>query len=183
MFKCRNTSAVAVGASSHMACLLFNAEAGVKPNVVSYRGSGPALNDVVAEQIDYICEQTMGLTEQVKAGSVKAFAISSDARSPALANVPTSKEAGLPRYNLSVWSAVFAPKGTPEAVVAKLNVAVGAALDDKSVAERLLAVGATVAPKNERASKYLGDLVGKEIVRWEPILKSAAATAGLEKSK
>lgn len=172
-----------VGASSHMACLLFNAEAGVKANVVSYRGSGPALNDVVAEQIDYICEQTMGLTEQVKAGTVKAFAISSAERSPAMPNVPTSKEGGLPRYDLSIWSAIFAPSGTPDGVIKALNAAVTAALDDKATADRLLALGATVAPKNERSPKYLADLVAKETVRWEPILKTAAASAGVEKQK
>lgn len=172
-----------VGASSHMACLLFNAEAGLKVNVVSYRGSGPALNDVVAEQIDYICEQTMGLAEQVKAGAVKAFAISSPARSPALPNVPTSKEAGLPRYDLSVWSAVFAPAGTSPAVIKALNTAIDKTLDEKSTADRLLALGATVAPKKERSPQYLGDLFGRETVRWEPILKSAAASAGSETKK
>ncbi len=171
-----------VGASSHMACLLFNAEAGLKANVVSYRGSAPALNDVVSGQIDYLCEQTMGLAEQVKAGTVKAFAISSAERSPALPQVPTAREAGLPRYNLSVWSAVFAPAGTPGAVIGRLNGAVSAALDDPSTAKRLLALGATVAPRNERSPKYLGELVAKETSRWEPILRSAAATAGLEKT-
>lgn len=170
-----------VGASSHMACLLFNAEAGVKVNVVSYRGSAPALNDVVSGQIDYLCEQTMGLTEQVKAGTVKAFAISASDRSPALPNVPTSKEAGLPRYNLSVWSAVFAPKGTPEAAINRLNAAISAALDDQATVKRLLALGATVAPRNERSPKYLGELVARETTRWDPILRSAAATAGVEK--
>ena len=170
-----------VGASSHMACLLFNAEAGLNVNVVSYRGSGPALNDVVAGQIDYICEQTMGLTEQVKAGSVKAFAISSADRSPALPTVPTSREGGLPRYTLSVWSAVFAPHGTPPAVIATLNGAVSKALDDQATADRLLALGATVAPKAERVPKYLAELVGKETKRWDPILRSAAAKAGVEK--
>lgn len=172
-----------VGSSSHMACLLFNAEAGVKVNVVSYRGSAPALNDVVAEQIDYICEQTMGLTEQVKSGSVKAFAISSNERSPALPSVPTSKEGGLSRYDLSVWSAVFAPTGTPPAAIKVLNSALDKALDDKATVSRLLAVGATVAPKKERVPQYLADLVAKETKRWDPILKSAAATAGIEKAK
>lgn len=172
-----------VGASSHMACLLFNAEAGLKVNVVSYRGSGPALNDVVAEQIDYICEQTMGLTEQVKAGAVKAFAISSPERSPALPNVPTAKEAGLPRYDLSVWSAIFAPTGTPPAAIKTLNTAVDKALDDKGTIDRLLALGATVAPKKERSPQYLGDLVARETTKWEPILKTAAQNAGSETKK
>ncbi len=166
-----------VGASSHMACLLFNAEAGAKVNVVSYRGSGPALNDVVAGQIDYVCDQTMGMTEQIKAGTVKAFAIASAERSPVLPTVPTAKEGGLPRYDLSIWSAIFAPKGTPDAIVKALNAAVDKTLDDKSVNDRLMALGGTAAPKKERSPKYLADLVSKETVRWEPILKSAVAAS------
>lgn len=169
-----------VGASSHMACLLFNAEAGVAPNVVSYRGSGPALNDVVAGQIDYICEQTMGVTEQIKGGTVKAFAVGAPARSPALPDVPTSKEGGLGRYELSIWNAVFAPKGTPRDVIMKLNAAVDRALEDPSVKSRILALGGTAVPKNERSPGYLAELVKKETARWDPILKRAAA-AGPDK--
>ncbi len=172
-----------VGASSHMACLLFNAEAGVKVNVVSYRGSGPALNDVVAGQIDYLCEQTMGLAEQVKAGTVKAYAIAAPQRSPVLPNVPTAQEAGLGRYNLSIWSAVFAPKGTPAPVIATLNAAIEKALDDKSVVEKIQALGGTVAVKKDRSAKFLGELVAKETVKWDPILRTAAASAGADKQK
>ena len=170
-----------VGASSHMACLLFNAEAGAKVNVVSYRGSGPALNDVVAGQIDYVCDQTMGMTEQIKSGNVKAFAIASPTRSPALPSVPTAKEGGMPRFDLSIWSAIFAPKGTPDAIVKTLNAAVDKTLDDKTVNARLIALGGTAAPKKDRSPKYLSDLVAKETVRWEPILKSALAASASEK--
>lgn len=166
-----------VGASSHMACLLFNAEIGANVNVVSYRGSAPALNDVVAGQIDYICEQTMGVNEQIKPGNVKAFAVGSAQRSPALPEVPTSKEGGLPRYTLSIWSGLFAPKGTPADVIAVFNQAADKALEDATVKSRMLALGGTVAPKNERSQQYLVDLVRKETVRWEPILKQAAAAA------
>ena len=172
-----------VGASSHMACLLFNAEVGAKVNVVAYRGSGPALNDVVAGQIDYVCDQTMGMTEQINSGSVKAFAISSPDRSPVLPTLPTSKEGGFPRFDLSIWSAIFAPKGTPDAVVATLNAAVEKALDDKSVIDRIQALGGTVAPKKERSPKYLNDLVSKETVRWDPILKTALAASAAEPKK
>jgi tripartite-type tricarboxylate transporter receptor subunit TctC len=164
-----------VGASSHMACLLFNTEAGAKVNVVSYRGSGPALNDVIAGQIDYVCDQTMGMTGQITSGAVKAFAIASPARSPALPTVPTAKEGGMPRYDLSIWSAIFAPKGTPDAVVKTLNAAVDKTLDDKSVQKRLIKLGGTPAPKKERSPKFLADTVAKETVRWEPILKAALA--------
>jgi tripartite-type tricarboxylate transporter receptor subunit TctC len=169
-----------VGASSHMACLLFNTEAGVTANVVAYRGSAPALNDVVAGQIDYVCDSTMGMAEQIKAGTVKAFAITSPQRSPALPQVPTSKEGGLPRYDLSIWSAVFAPKGTPKEIVAKLNDAVSKALDDPSVISRFEALGGTVVARNERTPKYLAETVTRETARWEPILKSAVAAAATE---
>ncbi len=170
-----------VGASSHMACLLFNAEAGVKVNVVSYRGSGPALNDVVAGQIDFLCEQTMGLAGHVQAGTVKAFAVASPLRSPVLPNVPTAKEAGLPGYDLSIWSAIFAPKGTPASVIKTLNNAVDKALDDKSVVQKIQALGGTVAAKKERSAKHLGALVVKETGRWEPILRTVAAATQAKK--
>ncbi len=173
-----------VGASSHMACLLFNTEAGVNANVVAYRGSGPALNDVVAGQIDYVCDSTMGMAEQIKAGTVKAFAITSPERSPALPQVPTAKEGGLPRYDLSIWSAIFAPKGTPKAVVAKLNDAVSKSLDDASVIARIQALGGAVVKGKERTPGYLAETVTRETARWEPILKSAvAATAASEAKK
>ncbi len=172
-----------VGASSHMACLLFNTEAGVNANVVAYRGSGPALNDVVAGQIDYVCDSTMGMAEQIKAGNVKAFAITSPERSPALPTVPTSKEGGLPRYDLSIWSAIFAPKGTPAPIVATLNAAVEKALEDKVVIERIQALGGNVVSRKERTPEYLADLVTKETARWEPILKSAVAATATEQKK
>ncbi len=167
-----------VGASSHMACLLFNTEAGVDANVVAYRGSAPALNDVVAGQIDYVCDSTMGMAEQIKSGNVKAFAITSPERSPALPQVPTSKEGGLPRFDLSIWSAVFAPKGTPKPVVATLNAAVSNALEDKTVIARIEALGGAVTSGKERTPEYLSETVSRETARWEPILKSAVAVSG-----
>jgi tripartite-type tricarboxylate transporter receptor subunit TctC len=169
-----------VGASSHMACLLFNAEIGAKVNVVSYRGSAPALNDVVAGQIDYLCEQTMGVAEQVNAGTVKAFAVASNERLGVMPSVPTSKEGGMPRYQLSIWSAIFAPKGTPPEVIALLNVAANSALEDPTVVKRVQALGGTVPVKAERTVAYLGELATKDAQRWEPILRKAAA-AGADK--
>ena len=94
-----------------------------------------------------------------------------------LPSVPTAKEGGLPRYDLSIWSAIFAPKGTPDAIVKALNAAVDKTLDDKSVNDRLMALGGTAAPKKERSPKYLADLVSKETMRWEPILKTAVAAS------
>ena len=100
-----------IGASSHMACLLFTAEIGAKPTLVAYRGSGPALNDLVGGHVDFLCEQSVSVAELVLAGSVKAYAVSAAERLAMLPNVPTAKEAGV-NYEMSVWAGLFAPKGS-----------------------------------------------------------------------
>jgi tripartite-type tricarboxylate transporter receptor subunit TctC len=164
-----------------MACLLFASAAGVKPSVVPYRGSNPALNDAVAGQIDYLCDQTMGLAEHIKAGSVKAMVVSSSTRSPALPGVPSAKEAGLPGYQLSIWTAMFAPKGTPPEAIAALNAAIDKALDDAGTRKRLEDLGGTIPAKTARSSLSLGTLVKRESERWRPILTAAAAATGSTK--
>ncbi len=166
-----------VGASSHMACLLFTSQAGIKPSVVAYRGSGPALNDVVAGQIDFVCDQTMGMTGQINGGTVKALVVAGPERSAAIPNVPTSKEAGFPDYSLSIWSGIFAPKGTPKEVVAKLNAAIGKALDDAATRKRLQELGGTIPAKNARSPEFLAGLMKKDMARWQPILKVASAAS------
>jgi tripartite-type tricarboxylate transporter receptor subunit TctC len=165
-----------VGASSHMACLLFSSASGVKPSVVPYRGSNLALNDVVAGQIDYLCDQTMGLTGHIKSGSVKAIVVSAPSRSPVLPGVPSSKEAGLPNYQLSIWTAMFAPKGTPADAIAALNAAIDKALEDAGTRKRLEELGGTIPAKTARSSASLGNLVKRESERWRPILTTAAAS-------
>src|ERR1700686_338764 len=125
-----------IGASSHMACLLFTAEIGAKPTLVAYRGSGPALNDLVGGQVDFMCEQAVSVADQVMAGSVKAYAVSAPERLATLPNVPTAKEAGV-NYEMSVWAGLFAPKGVPPNVIAKLADALDEALDEKVVRETL----------------------------------------------
>src|SRR6478672_9210831 len=110
-----------IGASSHMACLLFTAEIGAKPALVAYRGSGPALNDLVGGHVDFMCEQSVSVAESVLAGSVKAFAVSAAKRLETLPDFPTAKEAGID-YQMSVWAGLFAPKGTSPEVVARLAV-------------------------------------------------------------
>ena len=102
-----------IGASSHMACVLFNAAIGTKPTLVAYRGSAPALNDVVGGHVDFLCEQSVSVAELVLAGSVKAYAVSAAERLATLPDVPTAKEAGVD-YEMSVWAGLFAPKGTPQ---------------------------------------------------------------------
>jgi len=164
-----------IGSASHMACLLFNTEAGVHPTPIAYRGTGPALNDLIGGHIDYFCEQVLSVAPAVKGGTIKAFAVSGDKRSTALPDVPSAKESGLAKYQLNIWSAVFAPKNTPKPVAAKLSVALDKALEDPAVAKRLTDLGGAVPAKAERGPEHLEQVLKTDIARWDPILKQANA--------
>jgi tripartite-type tricarboxylate transporter receptor subunit TctC len=172
-----NEAHAGVGSVSFTTCTFFNSKLGVKSARVAYRGTGPALTDLVSGQVDYMCDQIVNVVEQIKAGSIKAYAIASPQRSPALPNVPTTKEAGMPDFEVSAWNALFAPKGTPKEVVLKLNAALVKALDDGGTHQRLLDLGATIPDAAGRTPDALGTLVKKEVARWTPILKAAGATA------
>ena len=103
-----------IGSSSHMACLLFTSEIGAKPTLVAYRGTGPAMNDLVGGHVDFFCEQSVSVAEQAKSGAIKAYAVSAAARLASLPDVPTAKEFGI-NYDMSIWAGIFAPKDTPAA--------------------------------------------------------------------
>jgi len=165
-----------VGSSSHMVCLLFSADTGVAPNLVAYRGTGPAMNDLIGGHVDFLCEQAVRVTGAITAGSVKAYAVSGDARLPTLSNVPTAKEAGT-NYQMDVWSGIFAPKGTPGTIVGKLSDALDQSLDDAAVQKRITELGGTIPPKAERDPAKFEAFVKQEIDRWAPILKATAAHA------
>ena len=164
-----------IGASSHMACLVFTTEVGAKPALVAYRGSGPALNDLVGGHVDFMCEQSVSVAESVLAGSVKAFAVSAAKRLETLPNVPTAKEAGI-NYEMSVWAGLFAPKGVSPDVIARLSDALDRALDEDAVRERIAQLGGAVPPKNERTPAIFDRFVREQIARWSPVL-AAAGTA------
>lgn len=166
-----------IGAASHMACLLFTSQVGVKPSLVPYKGTGPAMNDVVAGQVDFFCDQVVSVAGQVQGESVKAFAVSSPKRLATLPNVPTTQEAGVPQYRMSVWSAVVAPKGTPPAVIKTLASALDKTLDDPATDGRLQKLGGTVPLKSERGPDPLSKLMKTELDRWTPILKQASAAS------
>lgn len=161
-----------IGASSHMACLLFTAAAGVRPSLVAYRSTGPALNDLIGGHVDFFCEQAVSVAPQIAAGTIKAYAISSGQRLPALPDVPTAKEAGLD-YQMSIWAGIFAPKGTPNAIIDKLAFALDQALDDSGVQSRLADLGGSLPSKDERTPEKFASFVKAEIARWSPILKAA----------
>ncbi len=166
-----------IGASSHMACLLFTEEIEAKPTLVAYRGSGPALNDLVGGHVDFLCEQSVSVVESVLAGTVKAYAISASERLASLPNVPTAKETGV-NFEMSVWAGLFAPKGTPPEVVAKVSDALDRALDEPVVRERLAQLGGSIPAKAERNPAAFDRFVRSEIARWAPIV---AATSQVQK--
>jgi tripartite-type tricarboxylate transporter receptor subunit TctC len=164
-----------IGASSHMACLLFTSELGLKPTLIAYRGTGPAMNDLVGGHVDFLCEQSVSVAEQINAGTVKGYVVSSPERLPALPSIPSAKEVGI-KYEIDIWAGIFAPKGVPKEVVDTLAAALNKALDDPAVAKRLADLGASIPAKEERNPAEFDRLVKAEIARWSPILRAASAS-------
>jgi tripartite-type tricarboxylate transporter receptor subunit TctC len=164
-----------IGASSHMACLLFNSTIKVNPISVAYRGTAPAMNDLVAGHVDYLCEQAVSVTGAITGGQVKALAVSSNERLPTLPDVPTAKEAGVD-YQMSIWAGIFAPKGTPKATVDRLAAALSKALDDPAVQKRMADLGGSIPARDERTPARFERFVTAQIAHWSPILKAAAPT-------
>ena len=156
-------------------CLLLNAAIGIRPTLVPYTGTAPVMNALLAGQVDYVCDPILGPLPHVRAGTLKALAITSDKRHPALPDIPTSAEGGLPQFNLTVFFGLFAPKGTPKPILDKLAAALDKGLDDEAARQRLIALGAAVADKSRRGPAPLAVLVKSEIARLTPILKAASA--------
>src|SRR6187551_133347 len=168
-----NAAHAGVGSVSNVSCELLNSVLGVKPVGVPFNGTGPAMNALVAGQVDYMCDQIVNAVPQVNGGTIKAYAVATPERNPSLPNVPTTTEAGLPKYQASAWNAIFAPKGTPPAITAKLNAAAAKALDDETVRKRLLDLGSDIPKKDGRTQAALAELVKNEVARWSAVLKPA----------
>src|SRR5438034_8871222 len=165
-----------VGSVSFTTCLLLNSILGVKPASIPFNGTGPALTALISGQVDYMCDQIVNLVQQVQGGQIKAYAIGTAERSPALPDVPTSREAGLPEFQAQAWNALFAPKDTPQPILDKLTDALDKALDDELTRKRLLELGSVLPDKAGRGQQALAALVKSEIARWTPIIKAAGPT-------
>jgi tripartite-type tricarboxylate transporter receptor subunit TctC len=172
-----NAAHAGVGSVSFTTCLYLNSIIGVKPTSIPYQGTGPSMNALVAGQVDFMCDQIVNAVPQINGGTIKAYAIATAERNPALPNVPTTREAGLPEFQASAWNAVFAPKGTPKPVLDKLTAALDKALDEEAVRKRLLDLGSDIPGKDRRGQAALGALVKSEIAKWSPVIKAAGATA------
>ncbi|HEY5380418.1 MAG TPA: tripartite tricarboxylate transporter substrate-binding protein [Pseudolabrys sp.] len=170
-----NMGHAGIGSVSYIGCLLLNSAIGIKPTLVPFTGTAPVMNAILAGTVDYDCDPILGPLSHVRAGKVKALAIAAKKRSPLLPDVPTAAEQGLPQFECAPFYAVFAPKGTPKAVIDKLAAALSAGLDEPAVQKRLSDLGANIAEPDQRGPKALAALVHSEIARLTPILKAAAA--------
>ena len=159
-----------VGSISNLACSVFHSVADVHPTVASYRGTPQATMDLVAGTVDFGCNQIVNIVQHIKSGKLKAYAVTGDKRSPMLPDVPTTKEAGMPQFNLTVWFGLSAPKGTPRPIVDKLNKALDAALQDPDVVKRFADLGYDVVPSAMRGPDYFGKFYKDEVALWAKVL-------------
>ncbi|MDB5551504.1 MAG: hypothetical protein JWL86_1488 [Rhizobium sp.] len=161
------------GSGAHIAGLYFETVSGVKLQYVPYRGTGPALNDLVAGQIDVIIDQTSNSIGQVRGGNIRAYAVTSDKRVESAPDVPTVDAAGLPGFHMTLWSGLWVPKGTPKEIVDKLNASVVDALNDPAVRKQLENLGLQMPPKDQLTPQALGAWQKAEIAKWWPVIKAA----------
>jgi tripartite-type tricarboxylate transporter receptor subunit TctC len=165
------------GSATHLACVVLDVAMGTHITHVPYRGTGPAMGDLQAGRIDYLCDIVTTAKAQIDGNTVKAIALMNKTRSPALPNVPTTVEQGLANVEAYTWNAVFLPKNAPEAIVKKLNDAILQAMHSPLVKERLEGLGAQIVPDDRATPAYLGTFVKSEIEKWAAPIKASGATA------
>jgi tripartite-type tricarboxylate transporter receptor subunit TctC len=162
---------------SFVSCLLLNQILDVRPRLVPHDGAALANEALIAGQVDYMCDQLMDAVPAARAKRVKVYAVSSPDRSPALPDVPTTSEAGLPNYEVITWIALFGPSGIPIAIQDRLNRAISKALDDDSVRQQLVASGGDIPAPSQRTQQSLSELVKEDIARWTAVGKMAGMLA------
>ena len=166
-----NEAHAGVGSQTHAMCTLLQSILHTRTARVAYRSTGQAINDMVGGQVDFGCAALTSAVGQIQAGTLKAFAIASPRRADVIARVPTTIEAGLAEFQVSAWNAVFGPKDLPEDVLARLNAAHVAALDDAATRKRLMDIGGEIPEPAERTPAALRKLVESEVARWASVMK------------
>ena len=161
------------GSGSHIAGLYFANLTGITLQYVPYRGTGPAMNDLVAGQIDLIVDQLSNSIQQVRAGNIRAYAVTDAKRVASAADIPTVDEAGLPGFHMNLWSGLWVPRGTPKDVIAKLNAAAVEAMKDPAVKKQFENLGLQMPPADKLTPQALGAWQKAEIEKWWPVIKSA----------
>jgi tripartite-type tricarboxylate transporter receptor subunit TctC len=168
-----NQAHAGVGSIFFTTCLLLNSIVGAKPTLVPFNGGAPAMNALLAGQVDYMCADIITGGAHHEGGKIKVYAIATAVRNPAMPSVPTTVEAGLPEFQVSAWNGLFAPKSTPKPIVERLADALDKALDDEPTRKRMLVLGCDIPDKPRRGPAPFLALVKSEIARWSPIIKAA----------
>jgi tripartite-type tricarboxylate transporter receptor subunit TctC len=166
-----------IGAASHLCGMLFMSAVGVDVLTVPYKGTGPAMNDLLGGQVDFMCDQTTSTTGQIKGGKVKAYGITSAKRVASLPDIPTLDEQGLKGAEVGIWHGLYAPKGTPKPVIDKLVAAMQAALKDPGVLQKYTDLGAVTFPADKQNPAALEAHLKAETAKWAPIIKKAGVYA------
>ena len=172
-----NMANAGVGSASHLCGMLFQTALATDFTTVPYKGTGPAMNDLLGGQVDFMCDQTTNNASQIKAGKVKAYAITTAQRVPALPDLPTMSEAGMPDFTVTIWHAMYAPKGTPKPVIDKLSKALQEALKDANLKQRFADLGSEPVAQERATPEALRAHLKAEIDKWGPIIKKAGVFA------
>jgi tripartite-type tricarboxylate transporter receptor subunit TctC len=172
-----NYANAGLGAASHLCGMLFMSAIQTEVTTVPYNGTGPAMNDLLGGQVDFMCDQTTNTTSQIKADKIKVYGVTTKKRVASLPNVPTMDEAGLKGFEVSVWHGLYAPKGTPKAVIDKLVNSLHVALKDENVKQRFAELGTEPVAENRATPATLGSHLKAEIEKWTPIIKKAGVYA------
>ena len=166
-----------IGAASHLCGMLFMTAIGTDLTTVPYKGTGPAMTDLIGGQVDFLCDQTTNTTPQIKGGKVKAYAVTTKKRVKSLPELPTVEEAGLKGFEVAVWHGLWAPAGTPKPAIAKLNAALKTALKDPNVVGKFAELGTEPVPQDRATPEVLRAHLKSEIEKWAPIIKKAGVYA------
>jgi tripartite-type tricarboxylate transporter receptor subunit TctC len=166
-----------IGAASHLCGMLFQSAIGTQLVTVPYKGTGPAMTDLLGSQVDIMCDQTTNTTKQIQGGTIKAYAVTTPKRLDVLPDVPTADEAGLPGMQVSIWHGLYAPKGTPAEVVDRLSKSLQVALKDPNVGARFAELGTAPSSEADATPAALKAKLEGEIARWKPIIEAAGQFA------
>lgn len=172
-----NLANAGLGAASHLCGMLFMTAIQTDLTTIPYNGTGPAMNDLLGGQVDLMCDQTTNTTSQIKAEKIKVYGVTTAKRLPSLPNVPTVDEAGVKGFEVSVWHGLYAPKGTPKAVIDKLTHALQASLKDATLRQRFADLGAETVAENRATPDALRKYLKGEIDKWAPVIKKAGVYA------
>ena len=166
-----------IGAASHLCGMMFMSAIDTPLVTVPYKGTGPAMTDLLGGQVDIMCDQTTNTTKQILGGTIKAYAVTSPARLPVLPDVPTAIEGGLADFQVGIWHGVYAPKGTPAEATERLSKALQVALKDPNVVARFAELGTVPSSEAEATPAALKTKLETEIARWKPVIEAAGQYA------